>query len=64
MDIDKRYDGVDLCDDSPLWLGAAVKPPGPVGVSVRIGISREAHRDYRYYERGNPFVSGLKRLNV
>jgi len=64
MDIDKRYDGIDLCDEGPLWLGTAVKRPGYVGVSVRIGISREAHRDYRYYERGNPFVSGLKRLNV
>ena len=64
MDIDKRYDGIDLCAASPLWLGTAVKRPGPVGVSIRIGISREAHRDYRFYERGNPFVSGLKRLNV
>jgi DNA-3-methyladenine glycosylase len=64
MDIDKRYDGIDLCAESPLWLGAAVKRPGAVGVSIRIGISREAHRDYRYYERGSPFVSGLKRLNV
>ena len=64
MDIDKRYDGIDLCAPSPLWLGTDVKANGRIGVSVRIGISREAHRDYRFFERGNPFVSGLKRLNV
>jgi DNA-3-methyladenine glycosylase len=64
MDIDKRYDGIDLCAPSPLWLGTGVKANGRIGVSVRIGISREAHRQYRFYERGNPFVSGLKRLNV
>ncbi len=37
-------------------------PPGPVGESVRIGINREVDRLYRFYERGNPFVSGLKRM--
>jgi DNA-3-methyladenine glycosylase len=61
--IDKRYDGIDLCARGPLWLGAAVKPAGEIGESVRIGISREAHRLQRFYERGNPHVSGPKRLN-
>jgi DNA-3-methyladenine glycosylase len=62
MDIDKRYDGVDLCVDGPLWLGVSVRRAGPIGVSTRIGITREAHRLLRFYERGNPFVSGPKRL--
>jgi DNA-3-methyladenine glycosylase len=62
MDIDKRYDGVDLCAECPLWLGAPLKRAGAVGVSVRIGINREVHQLYRFYERGNPFVSGLKRM--
>jgi DNA-3-methyladenine glycosylase len=62
MDIDKRYDGVDLCADGALWLGAPLKRAGAVGVSVRIGINREVHQLYRFYERGNPFVSGLKRM--
>jgi DNA-3-methyladenine glycosylase len=60
MDIDKRYDGVDLCAVGPLWLGAPLKRAGAIGVSVRIGINREEHQLYRFYERGNPFVSGLK----
>jgi DNA-3-methyladenine glycosylase len=64
MDIDKRLDGVDLCAEGPLWLGAALGPTGAIGMSVRIGITREVDRLYRFYEQGNPFVSGLKRLRV
>jgi len=62
--IDRRYDGVDMCARGPLWLGAAVKPAAAVGESVRIGITREVDRLLRFYERGNPFVSGPRRLNV
>ncbi len=61
--IDKRVDGVDLCGDGLLWLGTAVKPVGAVGESIRIGITREVEHLRRFFERGNPFVSGLKRLN-
>ncbi|MGO9274900.1 MAG: DNA-3-methyladenine glycosylase [Terriglobia bacterium] len=61
--IDKRYDGLDLCARGPLWLGAAVKPAGAIGESVRIGITREVDRLLRFFERGNPFVSGPRRLN-
>ena len=62
MRIDKRYDGVDLCADGRLWLGAPVRPAGPIGVSTRIGLTREVHRKLRFYERGNPYVSGPKRM--
>lgn len=62
LKINKRYDGVDLCARGPLWLGAAVKPAGEIGESVRIGISREVHRLLRFYERDNPHVSGPKRM--
>jgi DNA-3-methyladenine glycosylase len=60
--VDRRLDGVDLCGDSVLWLGAEVRRAGRIGVSVRIGISKEANRLLRFYERGSPFVSGSKSL--
>jgi DNA-3-methyladenine glycosylase len=63
LGIDKRFDGIDLCDPkSAIWLGAGLKPAPRIGVSVRIGISRAAHRRLRFYERGSPFVSGPLRL--
>lgn len=61
--IGRRHDGVDLCGGGNLWLGTAALPTGPIGVSVRIGITKEAGRPLRFYERGSPFVSGPKRLN-
>jgi DNA-3-methyladenine glycosylase len=60
--IDKRFDGIDLCARGPLWLGAIAQPAGTIGESVRIGLSREQHRVLRFYERGNPFVSGPLRM--
>ena len=60
--IDKRYDGIDLCRKGPLSLGTAAWPAEAVGKSVRIGITRETERRFRFYERGNPCVSGPVRL--
>src|SRR5271155_3507175 len=54
--------GVDLVGDSVLWLGAAVRRGGRIGVSVRIGITKEAERLLRFYERGSEFVSGSRLL--
>src|SRR6266478_1678800 len=62
MDIDKRYDGVDLCAEGPLWLGTPLRRTGAIGNSIRIGITRQVSQLYRFYERRNPFVSGPKRL--
>ncbi len=62
MWVDEGYDGKDLCSGKTLWLGDALSDAGPIGESVRIGISREVDRLLRFYERGNRFVSGAKRL--
>jgi DNA-3-methyladenine glycosylase len=64
MDIDKRYDGVDLCADGNLWLGAAVRRAGRIGTSIRIGITRDVFRPHRFFERDSPYVSGSKKLRV
>jgi DNA-3-methyladenine glycosylase len=62
MRIDQRCDGADLCADGPLWLGAVAQPAGSIGRSVRIGLTLEVDRLLRFYERGNRFVSGPRRL--
>ena len=64
LQIDRQLDGVDLCAPGPLWLGSAVRPVGRIGKSVRIGITREMERKVRFYERGNPFVSGPRKLQL
>jgi DNA-3-methyladenine glycosylase len=62
--IDRSMDGIDMCgDDAPLWLATPIRPAGPVGESVRIGLSREADRVLRFFERGSPYVSGPKRMS-
>ena len=66
--IDRSLDGLDLCQEGPLWLARDGHDPGEVGEreigeSVRIGISRDADRVLRFYVRGSPFVSGASSLN-
>ena len=69
--ITREEDGLDLTAAGPLWLGeissadraALPETKKPVvGETIRIGISRAADRVLRFYEPGNPFVSGPKRL--
>jgi DNA-3-methyladenine glycosylase len=69
--IDRQLDGLDLFSRGPLWLGelrsrkGMGRSDGPeilVAKSVRIGITRAAGQLLRFYESGNPFVSGPKRL--
>lgn len=60
--INRSYDGLDLCGPGPLWLGESNQPTGAIGKTVRIGITRAADQLLRFYERGNPFVSGPKHL--
>ena len=64
--IDRSLDGLDLCQEGPLWLAGDVQGgtgETEIGESVRIGISRDAERALRFYRRGSPFVSGAKSLN-
>jgi DNA-3-methyladenine glycosylase len=58
--IDRILDGADFCGGGVLWLGSALRSTGVIGTSVRIGITKEAHRPLRFYERGSAFVSGTK----
>jgi DNA-3-methyladenine glycosylase len=63
MRIDLEQNGLDLCAAGPLWLAATAQKGGAIGRSVRIGLTRNVDRRWRFYERGNPYVSGPKRLN-
>jgi DNA-3-methyladenine glycosylase len=61
--IDRRLDGIDLCQAGPLWLGSDGQAPDEIGQSKRIGITRAADSPLRFYVRGNRFVSGPQALN-
>jgi DNA-3-methyladenine glycosylase len=63
LKVDLRDDGLDLCSsDSSLWLAATASKSGPIGKSVRIGLTQAVDRLLRFYERGNEHISGPKRL--
>ncbi|HLO20619.1 MAG TPA: DNA-3-methyladenine glycosylase [Sphingomicrobium sp.] len=64
MHIDKRYDGVDLCAGDALWLGTAARNMCPIRSSTRIGLTREVDRKRRFFESGNPHVSGPRSLSL
>jgi DNA-3-methyladenine glycosylase len=58
--VDHRLDGLDLCQEGPLWLGRDGHEAGEIGRSIRIGISRDTNRLLRFYVRDSPFTSGPK----
>jgi DNA-3-methyladenine glycosylase len=64
MDINRKHDGVDLCDaSSPLFIAKNTKVKtylrerGPAIVTTRIGITRAAEMPLRFYLAGSEFVS-------
>jgi DNA-3-methyladenine glycosylase len=62
--IDRRLDGIDLCQEGELWLGSDRQSSDEIGLSKRIGITRAADSPLRFYVRGNRFVSGPAALNT
>jgi DNA-3-methyladenine glycosylase len=56
-------DGADLCAPGSLWLARGAGSGREVGASVRIGLTKAAAEVLRFYERENPFVSGVRRLS-
>lgn len=61
--IGRAQDGLDLCARGPLWLAARGEDAVEIGVSTRIGLSRQAHRPLRFYARGSAYVSGPRSLS-
>ncbi|MDR3376097.1 MAG: DNA-3-methyladenine glycosylase [Ancalomicrobiaceae bacterium] len=61
--IDRQLDGLDLCQEGPLWLGSDGQDTDEVGLSKRIGLTRAADSPLRFYVRNNRFVSGPLALN-
>ena len=63
LGIDRRLDGIDLCQPGRLWLGSDGQASQEIGQSKRIGITHAADSPLRFYVRGNWFVSGPQALN-
>ena len=64
LEIDRRLDGVDLCDaTSPLWIArnpehkSFLLERGPMVSATRVGITKAAELQLRFYLDGSPFVS-------
>jgi DNA-3-methyladenine glycosylase len=64
LSIDRRLDGLDLCQIGALWLGTDAQIAGEIGQGKRIGITRAAESPLRFYVRNNTFVSGPRALNL
>ena len=52
MRVTLADDGADLCGAGPLFLAAPLRPAGPIGISTRIGITKDPDRMLRFFERG------------
>lgn len=58
MGIGRKENGEDLLG-SRIWIGSPTRPDGRfrVGTSTRVGISRGTEHPWRFFIRGNPYVS-------
>jgi len=62
MDIDRRFNGIDLLGDE-LWLEVGHGAAPRVARSARIGVDYAgewALKPWRFFERGSPYVSGVR----
>ena len=60
-DIDRRLNGIDLCDDT-MWIEQRDNKPVRVQRATRIGIDYAgdwAHKLWRFYDRDSAYVSTL-----
>ena len=64
FDINLSLDGSAYAAGNALWLADDAASAPRIGSSVRIGITRNADRPWRYFVRGNRWVSGPARLNA
>jgi DNA-3-methyladenine glycosylase len=62
MGVTMAADGADLCGAGPLYLAEGTRPARATVTATRIGISRDADLPRRFFEAGNPHVSGPRRL--
>jgi len=64
FDIGFALDGSAYGAGNGLWLADDGARPPRIARSVRIGITRNADKPWRFFVRGNPFVSGPAWLNA
>lgn len=62
--INRSLDGTDLCRAGLLFLADDGLICKDVGVSTRIGITRDVDRPLRFYVRRSRFLSGRSALNL
>jgi DNA-3-methyladenine glycosylase len=60
--IGPACDGLDLSTSPELWLAPGA-PPAEIGTSVRVGLTKAADEQLRFYLRGSPAVSGRRALS-
>lgn len=63
LQVDRRFDGIDLFTPGPLWIGSDGRDVAAIGQSVRIGLSRAADAPLRYFLAGSRYLSGPRALN-
>jgi DNA-3-methyladenine glycosylase len=62
-EIDRSFNGVDLtCTESSLWIAQGERIASNVGETVRIGVTSAQDRIWRFYVKGNQYVSGPRKL--